>query len=270
MHYDPIKELLGRIFNRHPLLRRFFYFLLNVLLLRSWHVRKTLRQSESKLPAHASVLDAGMGFGQYSWWMSRHFPRWTIDAADVKSEQIADCNAFFKEAGVSDKVQAFEADLITWSAVEKYDLILCVDVMEHIEEDQTVFANFYKSLKHGGRLVISTPSDKGGSDVHNEDEESFIGEHVRDGYSINDISDKLNIAGFGKIDPSYTYGKPGSIAWRLSMKYPVMMLSASKLFFLLVPFYYLLVMPLCLPLNLADLKIKHKTGTGLLIIAEKN
>lgn len=28
MHYDPIKELLGRLFNRHPLLRRLFYRLL--------------------------------------------------------------------------------------------------------------------------------------------------------------------------------------------------------------------------------------------------
>ena len=44
MHYDPIKELLGRQFNRHPLLRRLFYTLLNILLLRSWHVRKALRR----------------------------------------------------------------------------------------------------------------------------------------------------------------------------------------------------------------------------------
>ena len=40
-------------------------------------------------------------------------------------------------------------------------------------------------------LLISTPSDKGGSDVHNDDEESFIDEHVRDGYSIKDITEKL-------------------------------------------------------------------------------
>ena len=31
MHYDPVKEILGRQFNRHPLLRKFFYVLLNIL-----------------------------------------------------------------------------------------------------------------------------------------------------------------------------------------------------------------------------------------------
>ena len=63
--------------------------------------------------------------------------------------------------------------------------------MEHIEEDVQVFKNFYNSLKNNGVLLISTPSDKGGSDVHNEHEESFIDEHVRDGYSIKDITEKL-------------------------------------------------------------------------------
>ena len=66
--------------------------------------------------------------------------------------------------------------------------------MEHIEEDVLVFQNFYKSLKNNGILLISTPSDKGGSDVHSDNEESFIDEHVRDGYSIKDITEKL-IAG---------------------------------------------------------------------------
>jgi len=92
MHYDPIKELLGRVFNRHPLLRRLFYRLLDILLLRSWHVRKTLGRIGPALPSQAKVLDAGMGFGQYSWWMARRFPSWKITAADIKSEQVADCN----------------------------------------------------------------------------------------------------------------------------------------------------------------------------------
>ena len=63
--------------------------------------------------------------------------------------------------------------------------------MEHIEEDVLVFQNFYKSLKNNGILLISTPSDKGGSDVHDDHGESFIDEHVRDGYSIKDITEKL-------------------------------------------------------------------------------
>jgi hypothetical protein len=53
------------------------------------------------------------------------------------------------------------------------------------------------------------------------------------------------------------------------MKYPVMMLSASKLFFVLLPLWYLVVMPFVLVLNCIDLHKEHERGTGLLVIARK-
>ncbi len=270
MDYDPVKEPLGRLFNRHKLLRRLFYLLLNVLLLRSWHVRKALKRLAPCLPSEASVLDAGMGFGQYSWWMAGKFPGWKITAADIKSDQVADCNRFFAAAGVAQRVQAIEADLVTWQGSGSCDLVLCVDVMEHIEEDRTVFASFFRMMNPGGYLVISTPSDRGGSDVHSAEDRSFIGEHVRDGYGREEITEKLTGAGFDSVSVEYTYGTPGSIAWRLSMKYPVTMLSASKLLYILLPFYYLAVMPFVLLLNTADLFMRHKEGTGLLVVARKS
>ena len=66
-----------------------------------------------------------------------------------------------------------------------------------------------RSLKKGGRVIISTPSDKGGSDVHHDHDESFIDEHVRDGYGIDEIDNKLKDAGFNKVVAKYTYGRPG-------------------------------------------------------------
>lgn len=269
MHYDPIKERLGKVFNKKPALRRLFYLLLDILLLRSWHVHKAIRHLFPETKGNISILDAGMGFGQYTWWMAKRYPGVDITAADIKSEQVADCNRFFSQCNISGRVKAIEADLTTFSGNNGYNLVLCVDVMEHITEDTTVFSNFNASLAHGGKLVISTPSDKGGSDVHGDDDTSFIGEHVRDGYSIDDITAKLEKNGFSDIRASYTYGLPGSIAWKLSMKLPVIMLSQSRLFFALLPFYYIIVMPFCLILNLMDTGFRHRTGTGLLVIATK-
>jgi SAM-dependent methyltransferase len=215
------------------------------------------------------VLDAGSGFGQYTWRMSRMNRKWNITAVDINSEQISDCNNFFDKQGLADRVKFRTGDLTELSDLNTYDIILSVDVMEHIEEDVRVFKNFYNSLKDNGILLISTPSDQGGSDVHNDTEESFIDEHVRDGYSIKDITAKLSMAGFSKAEAEYTYGKPGNISWRLSMKYPIKMLNISYLFFILLPFYYLVSFPVSIILNIFDLRLKHKTGTGLLVTARK-
>ena len=124
-------------------------------------------------------------------------------------------------------------------------------------------------MKDGGILLISTPSDQGGSDVHDDHEDSFIEEHVRDGYNISDIEEKLKTAGFSEVRAGYSYGWPGKISWRLSMKYPIIMLNTSRLFYILIPFYYLLTFPVSMLLNILDVRLKHKTGTGLIVKAVK-
>jgi len=269
MQYDPIKRSLGSVFNRTPFLRKLFYRLLDLLLLRSWHIRKALKEWNTVSPPGARILDAGSGFGQYDFYLSSLNPAWQIHGVDVKEEQIADCNNFFRKIGRNNVTFAY-ADLTKFSEPSSYDLVLSVDVMEHILEDVKVFENFHTSLRPGGMVLISTPSDQGGSDVHEHgEEESFIEEHVRDGYNINEIQEKLKKAGFSRTEAHYQYGKPGQRAWRLSMKYPIQMLGKSKIFFIILPFYYLLTFPFCLILNQMDVNRRHASGTGLVVKAWK-
>jgi SAM-dependent methyltransferase len=266
MQYDPIKRSLGNVFNKSPFLRKTFYGLLDLILLRSWHVHKELRTLGTD--KELQILDAGSGYGQYSFWMWKRFKACNILAVDVKEEQVADCNQFFSSIGA--KNVKFEiADLTKFVQANVYDLVLSVDVMEHILEDVQVFKNFYASMKTGGMVLISTPSDQGGSDVHEGDDSSFIEEHVRDGYNINEIQDKLRSAGFSKIEARYQYGSSGKISWRLSMKYPIQMLGVSKLFFVILPLYYIIAYPISFVLNYFDISMKHKTGTGLIVKAWK-
>ncbi len=83
MQYDPIKKSLGKVFNKTPLLRILFYKLLDLLLLRAWHVKREIRiwarntrleenlrgiagqnQEPPLRGAMRNILDAGSGFGQ--------------------------------------------------------------------------------------------------------------------------------------------------------------------------------------------------------------
>src|SRR6186997_3031090 len=97
MQYDPVKRQLGSVFNRSPFLRKVFYALLDLLLLRAWHVHKELRQWVKRMrdAKEVHIYDAGAGYGQYSYWLSGFSKAWRITALDVKEEQVADCNAFF-------------------------------------------------------------------------------------------------------------------------------------------------------------------------------
>jgi len=268
MQYDNIKRTLGNVFNRNPFLRKCFYGMLDLLLLRAWHIKKELRRLKKNLPADARVLDAGAGFGQYTYYMSKLGRDWQIKAVDVKDEQVDDCNRFFLQTGRSDRVRFETADLTAFYEPDQYHLAISIDVMEHIPDDMAVFRNIYASLKPCGILLISTPFDRGGSDA-GDHHGSFIEEHVRNGYNADEIRNKLTEAGFSEVDVQYTYGRPGHISWLLSMKYPMMMLRASNFFFILLPCYYLMIFPFCLLLNCWDVNAQHQTGTGLKVKAMK-
>ena len=239
------------------------------MFLRSWYVRRELKELRNKFGnSKIEIYDAGSGFGQYTYFIATKLNPGNIYAVDVKEEWVNDCKNFFKKKKISNVSFAVE-DLTNINHNYKFDLIVCVDVMEHIQEDVTVFRNFYNALKKGGYLLINSPSIYGGSDVHQDEEESFIGEHARDGYSKEDIEAKLHPIGFSTYKSRYTYGFWGDKAWRLGIKYPMLLLNISKLFLLILPLYYLLTFPFTLIMMNLDFTSESKTGSGINFIAKK-
>ena len=267
MEYDPIKDSLGRLFSANPLLQRFFFWLLHLFFLRAWHVKLVLRQIFAEFSNRdvIRVLDAGTGFGQYADFMVRVSPLTRILAVDVKHDYLENARRYFDRTPYADRVELTYEDLTQLQAEGPFDLILSVDVMEHIEDDRAVFRNFARVLAPGGYVVINTPSDLGGSDVQGDEDASFIGEHVRDGYNMDELKQKLADAGLKTARAKYTYGKYGSVAWRLLIKWPMLMLSKSRLFLALLPFYYIPVLPVGLVLNAMDVRTDNSAGTGLVV-----
>lgn len=271
MYYDPIKDTLGRIFSTHPLLRKLFYVLLHVVFLRSWYVRREIRDllaSTADVP-RIDVLDAGTGFGQYAYFVALAFPNARVLAVDIKNDYLEDARRFVEDTPQRAQIEFAAHDLTVLDLDRRFDLILSVDVMEHIEADRTVFQNFARVLKPGGHVVINTPSDLGGSDVESEGDDGFIEEHVRPGYNRDELVGKLHEAGLEPRRALYTYGDFGSAAWRLLIKWPMQVLQRSRAALALLPFYYVLALPLGAILNVVDMRQENARGTGLLVVARK-
>lgn len=267
MQYDPIKNIFERFINKYPASRVAFFKILDTLFLRSWYIHRELRRIRKALGTkEISIYDAGCGYGQYSYFMSKKLKPNKLLSIDVKEEWINNLKNFFAgNNNISLKVE----DLTQIDYKEKFDLILCVDVMEHIEDDMKVFKNYANALKKGGRVIISTPSIYGGSDVHHEGEESFIEEHARDGYSYEDIKEKAEKAGLEVEDFKFSYGTTGAIAWKLAIKYPILMVNLSKILLVLLPFYYLLTFIPIFLLMFTDTQVNNKVGTGIITTLKK-
>jgi 2-polyprenyl-3-methyl-5-hydroxy-6-metoxy-1,4-benzoquinol methylase len=269
MRYDPVKNIFASALKKFPSFRIIFYKALDAIFLRSWYVRRELRNIRKLLGVkEINIYDAGTGYGQYSYFMTKKLQPNKILAADIKNDWIKDCKIFFNSRKLNNVNFAVE-DLTSINHKNEFDLIICVDVMEHIADDVKVFENFYNGLKPGGYLLINTPSIYGGSDVHSDNDESFIGEHARDGYSYEDLSSKLLPIGFKIHQSKYTYGFWGDKSWRLGIKYPMVMLNMSKLFLFVLPFYYLLTLLFTFLMMYMDYSSTNKKGSGINLIAVK-
>ncbi|MBT3755483.1 MAG: class I SAM-dependent methyltransferase [Candidatus Cloacimonetes bacterium] len=259
MQYDKVKDKLAKIIDKYSVFRKLFYLLLDMLLLRQWYVKREIKKYFT-VGNSLRFYDAGAGFGQYSYFILKHFKKATIHAVDLKTDYMDSFAKYAKKIGWN-SFTAKQADLVGYTPKESFDLIIAIDILEHIEDDEQVLRNFREVLDKGGKLIISSPS--------NFDESAkFTEEHVRPGYSKEEIYSKLERAGFSIRSFEYSYGKFGQIYWKLALKYPLSLISKSKILAILLPIYYIIFYPIAFSFMLLDYYNKNKIGTGIIVVAE--
>jgi SAM-dependent methyltransferase len=212
-----------------------------------------------------TILDAGFGYGNYSYFLARKYPAVFISAVEIDRVQVERFTRFAEKCGLKN-IKTEVCDLRQLNYEGHFNLVLSVDVIEHIAEDCRVFENFYRALKPAGALILHTPYFRGGA--HSEATVSHP-EHIRPGYKAEEIENKLRGAGFKRVEHHFTYGSLGMVSWKLLQEVPLKLISKSRWAYLLLPFYFLLMYPVSEALMSVDSRRKNKNGGGILVTAWK-
>jgi SAM-dependent methyltransferase len=191
-----------------------------------------------------------------------------VESVDVKEDYLNDCRRYFKNDIERGRIRFDEADLLEFHQDSVYDAVVCVDVLEHIEDDVRVMTNMANSLKKGGYFIMHSPSDLAGKDAG--EDEFFVEEHARAGYSKEELDEKLHKAGFDSTQIRYTYGSFGHAGWVILIKYPMLWLTRAGLIILpaLCLYYLITLLPGLLLLRL-DMMRGNETGAGICALAKK-
>lgn len=270
--YDPVKDRFAAQIRRARFLRTIFYRLLDLFFLRGWYVRGILRKlwrENYRNRKQWKVLDAGCGFGQYDRFLLSKFRNVMIESVDVKHDYLDDCKIYFKKDIEQHKIEFKYADLLEMDRKSEFDTVVCVDVLEHIEDDVRVMTNIAHSLKKDGCLVMHSPSHIAGRDAG--EDEFFVEEHARAGYSKDELEEKLKKAGFDDIQVRYSYGPIGHTGWVILIKHPMLWLNKGGLWVLpaLFVYYVITIIPGLLLLRL-DMASNIEEGSGIYAVAKKS
>jgi len=263
-----IDTALTTIFSSSIRQKRFFFWWLDFFMLKSWHIHRELRIWANANKHVSHILDAGSGYGQYSYYMSKLSPHYNVTAVDLRQQAICDCNSFFRKVNLPN-VFCKSGNVMELEQPKAYDLILAIDMIEYVEDDNKLLKKFYDDLKDDGNLLLFTQACKKGEKPTECLSTGMHGEKNRVGYDMKELRQRLKKLGFKKVRGRYIYGKTGKLSWNLSMKFPFKLLHISKWFLLILPFYYLIMAPFCLLLNYLDTHVGHLSGTCMIVKAYK-
>jgi len=157
------------------------------------------------------ILEVGSGVGN----QTRFFiDRERVVASDVEPHYVRELSARF--GGRSNvRVGSFRFPLVESDrrqlAAEGLDTIVCLNVLEHIEDDRSTLSDFASVLPSGGRLALLVPAMPalyGTLDQH-------LGHYRR--YDVDRLSQLVRGAGF-VVDEIRYLNRPGVLGWWLNSR----------------------------------------------------
>jgi ubiquinone/menaquinone biosynthesis C-methylase UbiE len=161
------------------------------------------------------ALDAGSGIGAYSLLLARRYPSAAVVGCDIDQSKTAFCNHLREELRV-DNVSFVSSDVTEldhrW---DPFDMVVCIDVLEHVPAYQSALKRFRDVLRPGGYLYVHVPQThqrrifRRFDNWHHDD-------HVREGFSPSELTKELEVLGFRIVLTRETFGFLGKLAWELN------------------------------------------------------
>lgn len=151
--------------------------------LRAFYLNNLLHQ----IMPGSKILDAGCGIGLNSFLAARigH----SVIGIDNDSEKIGLAKKMLTKSKYPN-VRFLKDDLTKLHfASRSFDCTMCIEVLEHIEDDKKAIKEVSRILKTGGIFIISVPGIGVISRLNQHHKH-----HVREGYSLSELKKKLGYA----------------------------------------------------------------------------
>jgi len=214
-----------------------------------------------KEKSYRRILDAGSGPGIFSFELAHRFPNARVLGIDLLEESIDVCTHIAHKIG-ADNVEFRREQIETLKERNTFDLILCVDILEHIEGDLSALRKLYESAAPGGILVLHVPAVYRRYPVWKKSLNFDVETHVRTGYRKDEIQEKVRQTGFSIRKNGFTYGFWETLANNISYMITRARMQNKILYSFAFPFLNLIswLGPRARPENL---------GAGIFVVAEK-
>jgi SAM-dependent methyltransferase len=143
-----------------------------------------LRALQKFLPGARKIMEIGCGTGFVLSEINRRIPGLSLSGSDLYSDGLQ-----FAGRRIPNAV-FYQIDACSIPFRDEFDVIMALDILEHIETDSKALGETYRALKTGGGLLLTVPQHKWLWSMH--DRKAF---HKRR-YTWNELKRKMVSCGF--------------------------------------------------------------------------
>jgi len=207
----------------------------------------------------SSLLDVGCRQGHYAIRIARLHPNVEVKGIDIDGESVLEGESVRNIFGL--KNLSFEKeDVCSLQATGSYDVVLLLQVMEHLVDDLAALRNVHRVLRNAGILVITVPNLNLKSESARKLRKHVkIQSHFRQGYRPADMERLLTQAGFRIQRMEFLSGKIGQ---RVERTERFLKTHVRSLFALVYPLLYFLTL-----LDVPPQDRDNVSTSGMLIVA---
>lgn len=211
-------------------------------------------------PKYRQIMDAGCGTGVFTYEIAKKLPDSSVTGIDIDKTALNVNTLIAKKIDLKNCFFEFQ-DISQMSIQNRFDLILTVDNLEHIENDQDALNRFFNALKPNGELIIHVPGYYRRWKFFGWAVNFDVEGHFRPGYTKEQLEEKLRKAGFSINEIYYTYGWIETITNNISYWITRARMENKIL--------YALVFPLLNFMSYFGRKSRPMKGAGVLAVAVK-
>lgn len=198
------------------------------------------------------ILEIGSGIGTFSKRLLEHFSNNEVVLSDSDEKFIEYLRKKF--TGKNCKIEKFDLNSLPDTkslGYDRFDTIICIDVIEHVKNDQFALNQMFRLLRKGGYLLIITPCNPSLYNKHDE----MSGHYRR--YTKEELKKKVKKANFS-IEKIKYFNYIGMYGWKLSGKDPSRISKLFNLYDKLIPI-----------IKVIDIFMSKINGQSLIAILQK-